>query len=147
MWLYQIVYSSPPILAGFKSIFFFSFCNWWGRGSFDEGHQEQVSLDGAFGEHVIITTGGGGGTSPPIYWENWRKRKLCTISSRSDLHLTFFCRGEIDWPSWEIHFKQQGWKLSLLINIEWDGEIFPWCVLFINLRGSEGFLSPSDFSP
>ena len=74
---------------------FFRSCNGWGRGAFDEGHQEQVSLDGAFGEHVIITTGGAA-AYPPIYWENWRKRKLCTISSRSGLHLTLFCRGGIE---------------------------------------------------
>ena len=41
-------------------IFLVFFGNRWGRGAFDEGHHEQVSLDGAFGEHVIITTGGGG---------------------------------------------------------------------------------------
>ena len=60
------------------------FGNRWGRGAFDEGHHEQVSLDGAFGEHVIITTGGGGGTSPPIYWENERKEVL----DLTNLHLT-----------------------------------------------------------
>ena len=59
-------------------IFLVFFGNRWGRGAFDEGHHEQVSLDGAFGEHVIITTGGGGVDIPNHLLRKLKREKLKT---------------------------------------------------------------------
>ena len=149
------------------------FCNRWGRGGFDEDHQEQVSLDGAFGEHVIITTGGGrGGRTHPSTekikeQENWKLPTYSKIKPEGRAggsttlliikggwersfrcHKFTFDNHSLDWYFCDFrkHFHITLKKFYLVWYIQWnEGKTRLMCPFYISRRKRGSSHVSSDF--